>query len=670
MFSHSHIIYDTVLLQLKRTCAFFLFPLSFVIFSVAAFAQQDTQSSSNSENNFPTQWQHFEVLKGDNLSLIFNRAGLTAQDVLKVSNATSKERTFVRMIPGETLSLLITQGDLKEIKYKISSNTNIVLVGDKNTDSFTISKQSIIAPNQENIQPSISESTRKTAEPSTNNVPAEFINAADFNAIERTIIEVTKTDQLDDIFQKAGLTKDDLSNIIQASSEKDYFAKLQSGDVFDFLIVDNSLLEIKYTNGDKKTHTFIRQVDNSKHFVYANNSDTTIVKVKTAPVDHQLSALINKPISKKDLWIYYNVQSGDNLSTMFIRAGLSHTDVHYVDSATREANLFRRMMIGEKLAFLIRANELIKVKYIINPLKSVLISRVDKTTYQHQVLERKPITEEAFASGEIKSSLYIDALNAGMSSNVTMNFAKVFSWDLDFSQDLQPGDKFQVIYEKLTIDGNKIKDGNILAAQFITGGQNLIGIFFKDSFGGVGFYTPEGRSMRKAFLRMPVEFARISSKFNPRRRHPISNKIRAHQGVDYAAKRGTPIMASGNGKIVFRGRKRGYGNTIIIQHGSDTNTLYAHMSGFNKDFSIGSRIQQGQVLGYVGSTGAATGSHLHYEFRVNGVHKNPLTVKLKKASSLAPKEMANFKLVAKKVLDKFNIKSDEYIASKATNPKI
>lgn len=667
MFSNTHFINSiTAGFRFNKFLAFLLLSLTFIIFSYSALAQQGIASALERDSQTAAQWRHFEVLKGDNLSIIFNRAGLSPQDVLKVSNATIKERTFVKMIPGETLSFLIIEGALKEINYKISSDTHIVLINEDNTDNFHISQQLIINPKQAAIidaEPSLVPLTQPAV---------EYINAVDYSEIERTIIEVTATDDLAIIFKKAGLGKDDLNNIIQASTEKPYFDKLQSGDVFNFLIVDNSLLEIKYTNTDQQTQSFVRQLDNNRQFINAqtiNNTPSTSQAV-SASTEQDLAALISKSISDKDHWIYYNVQSGDNLSTLFIRAGLSHTDVHYVDSATREDKIFQRMMIGEKLAFLIRAGQLIQVKYIINPLKSVLITRVDKTSYQHQILERKPIAEEVLASGEIKSSLYIDALNAGLSSNLTMNFAKVFSWDVDFSQDLQPGDKFKVIYEKLTIDGSKIKDGNIIAAQFTTGGQDLIGIFYKDSQGGVGFYTPQGRSMRKAFLRMPVEFARISSKFNPRRRHPISNKIRAHKGVDYAAKRGTPIMASGNGKIIFRGRKRGYGNTIIIQHGSEINTLYAHMSGFNKEYKIGSRVQQGQVIGYVGATGAATGSHLHYEFRVMGVHKNPLTVKLKKAASLAPKEMANFKLVANKVLAKLNIKSEENLASKAVNTNI
>jgi len=621
------------------------------------------QQSADAQQQLSTDWQHLVVRKGDNLSTLFSRAGLSAQDVLKISNATSETRTFVRMIPGETLSLLVADKQIQEIKYWISASTYIHIIKPSQGEGFEVTQRKQTSVIDEQTASSLEiEAARVIKE------HRELIDINDFSAVERTIIEVTQADKIDSVFSKAGLSAKDVANIISTSTDKDYFKQMQNGDNFNFLIVDNQLLQLEYSNSDSKV-AFTRDANQLDLYTSSAFSLTASETAKKS-TDNAIQSLINSASTTADNWIYYNVQAGDNLSTIFIRAGLSHTDVHYVDKATAQDSIFQRMQIGQKLAFLIRAGELIKVKYIINPLKSVLITRLDKTAYQYQKMERSPVAKQVVVAGQIKNSLYIDALNAGLSSNLTMNFAKVFSWDVDFSQDLQAGDQFQVVYEQLTLDGSKIKDGNILAAQFKTGGQNLIGIFYRDSQGGVGFYTPDGRSMRKAFLRMPVEFARISSKFNPRRRHPISNKIRAHKGVDYAAKRGTPIMASGNGKIIFRGRKNGYGNTVVIQHGSQINTLYAHMSRFNKDFKVGSRVQQGQVIGYVGSTGAATGSHLHYEFRVNGIHKNPLTVKLKKATSLPSSELAQFKQVAAKVLSKLNLNSGQTIASKDPNANI
>ena len=638
-----------------KAVAFLQLSLVLLLMSGFSHSQQDPNIQRSAD------WLHLEVKQGDNLSTLFSRAGLSAQEVLKISNATSDARTFVRMIPGETLSLKVNAKKITEIEYWITDDTYIHILKSLDSDQFEIVQRTINVIKETELASSPAIDTKNLNQ---NNLSP--IDISDFSAIERTIIEVTQSEKLDSVFTKAGLNAQDVANIINASTDKEYFKEMKNGDNFNFLIVDNELLQLEYSNSENKV-AFTR--DKNLLDVYTRSgsspaSDNTSQLVE----ENSIQALLNTPTSETDNWIYYNVLADDNLSTLFIRAGLSHTDVHYVDKATNEEKIFSRMQVGEKLAFLIRSGQLIKVKYIINPLKSVLVTRTDKTDYIYETLERSPVKKQVLVGGKIKNSLYIDALNAGLTSNLTMNFAKVFSWDVDFSQDLQPGDEFQVVYEQLTIDGSKIKDGNILAAQFKTGGQNLIGIFYRDSQGDVGFYTPDGRSMRKAFLRMPVEFARISSKFNPRRRHPISNKIRAHKGVDYAAKTGTPIMASGNGKIIFRGRKNGYGNTIIIQHGSDINTLYAHMSGFNKDFKKGSRVQQGQVIGYVGATGMVTGAHLHYEFRVSGVHKNPLTVKLKKAAKLPESELENFKQVAAKVMTKF--KSEETIASKKPNSNL
>jgi len=634
-----------------------LLQLSFALLLMSSFSH--SQQKPNIQRS--ADWLHLEVKKGDNLSTLFSRAGLSAQEVLKISNATSDARTFVRMIPGETLSLKINAKKISEIEYWITADTYIHILKSSDSDQFDIAQRTINEVKEPKVVSSPAIETKKL-----NRDNLSPIDITDFSAIKRTIIQVTQSEKLDSVFTRAGLSARDVANIINASTDKDYFKEMQNGDNFNFLIVDHELLQLEYSNSENKV-AFTR--DKNLLDVYTHSASSPVSDNSSQLVEENpIQALLNAPSSETDNWIYYNVQAGDNLSTLFIRAGLSHTDVHYVDKATNQEKIFSRMQVGEKLAFLIRSGELIKVKYIINPLKSVLVTRTDNTAYIYETLERSPIKKQVLVSGQIKNSLYIDALNAGLTSNLTMNFAKVFSWDVDFSQDLQPGDEFQVVYEQLTIDGSKIKDGNILAAQFKTGGQNLIGIFYRDSQGDVGFYTPDGRSMRKAFLRMPVEFARISSKFNPRRRHPVSNKIRAHKGVDYAAKTGTPIMASGNGKIIFRGRKNGYGNTIVIQHGSDINTLYAHMSRFNKDFKTGSRVQQGQIIGYVGATGLVTGAHLHYEFRVSGVHKNPLTVKLKKAEKLPESELENFKQVAAKVMTKF--KSEETIASKNPNSSL
>jgi murein DD-endopeptidase MepM/ murein hydrolase activator NlpD len=230
-----------------------------------------------------------------------------------------------------------------------------------------------------------------------------------------------------------------------------------------------------------------------------------------------------------------------------------------------------------------------------------------------------------------------------MSEPLILAFAEIFRWDVDFALDIQPQDSFTVLYEERFLDGEKVGDGDILAAEFVNHGKMYRAVRYIDSEGNNQYFTPEGRSMRQTFLRSPVDFRRISSRFRPERWHPILGVKRPHRGVDYAAATGTPIWAAGDGKIAFIGTKGGYGKTIILQHGSRYSTLYGHLSRFHKGLKIGSQVRQGDVIGYVGMTGLATGPHLHYEFRIDGKHVNPITVKLPRPLLLNGKQLAEFR---------------------------
>jgi murein DD-endopeptidase MepM/ murein hydrolase activator NlpD len=257
-----------------------------------------------------------------------------------------------------------------------------------------------------------------------------------------------------------------------------------------------------------------------------------------------------------------------------------------------------------------------------------------------------PVTiKTASVRGLVESSLFASARKAGLSADLIMRMANdIFGWDIDFALDIQPGDEFNVVYEKQYRDNEYIGDGRILAAEFINAGHTYRAIRFDSPDGEVGnYFTPEGRSMHKQFLRAPVDFTRISSGFNLARLHPILNRIRAHKGVDYAASTGTPIKAAGDGKISFQGVQNGYGNVVILDHGNGITTLYGHMSRFAKGARNGERVKQGDIIGYVGMTGAATGPHLHYEYRINGNYKDPRTVPLPNAEPIPPAYAAEFR---------------------------
>ena len=346
--------------------------------------------------------------------------------------------------------------------------------------------------------------------------------------------------------------------------------------------------------------------------------------------------------SESDIdWQVETVRSGDSLARIFSRLDISAQQLdRLMRTGGKEAAVLKRIMPGQKLRFDVRDGELQQLVYEIDRLNTLHVQR-EGEGFGTRTETRELETRVTNASGEISSSLFLAGMDAGLSDNLIMELAGIFGWDIDFALDIREGDHFTLLYEEKYLDGEKLRDGNILAAEFTNRGKTYRALRYTDPSGRSDYYTPDGRSMRKAFIRTPVDFTRISSRFG-KRYHPTLKKRKNHHGVDYAAPRGTPIKAAGDGKLLFVGRKGGYGKTVIIQHGGKYSTLYAHMSRIKPGMRRGKHVRQGQVIGYVGSTGRSTGPHLHYEFRVNGVHRNPLTVKLPDAAPIQAKYRADF----------------------------
>lgn len=400
------------------------------------------------------------------------------------------------------------------------------------------------------------------------------------------------------------------------------------------------------------------------------DNQTVAIANPTLPVEQtgtpaaadKAKSIIAKAEQPKENWLEIEIRSGDNLTTLFKKAGLGANEMYPLLNGVKPSNTLTRLMPGEKLEFLVDSGKLQKLRHVKSPLNSTLISRTD-SGYAVEEIARTPDTRQIYKQGTIDSSLFLAAQSAGISQAKIMELAGIFGWDVDFVLDIRKGDSFKVIYEELMLDGKVIKDGNILAAEFTNRGETFQAIRYSDSEGNSNYYTPEGDSMRKAFLRTPVDFTRISSKFNPNRKHPIFKTSRPHRGVDYAAPTGTPIKSSGDGKVIFAGTKGGYGKVVIVQHGQKYTTLYAHMNRIKPGMKRGQRVKQGQTIGYVGSTGYATGPHLHYEFRINGVHRNPLTVELPEADPLPKKELAKYNPIASNLLAQLENYSQTRLAS-------
>ena len=355
------------------------------------------------------------------------------------------------------------------------------------------------------------------------------------------------------------------------------------------------------------------------------------------------------PLSQHN-WLTHTVAPGENLSTIFAKYGLSKKTLYQIVSTSEFSKEISGLHPGKIFKISINdSGDLDTLRYYPNKLVTLEIKQTAEgleSTKSVKKVEKQIVN----ARVKINSSLFSDAKATGLSDKLVMEIAQIFAWDIDFALDLQRGDEFTVIYEQLFLDGEKIGTGSILATEFINRGRPHIAVRYEDSNGDANYFTPDGKSLKKSFLRTPVQFARISSRFNLQRRHPVLNKIRAHKGVDYAAPTGTPIRATGNGKIVFKGRKGGYGRVVIVQHGKIYSTLYAHLSRFNNNIGKGAKVTQGQTLGYVGKSGLATGPHLHYEFRVNGRHKNPLTVKLPKSIPINKENLISFKTSTNPIL--------------------
>lgn len=268
--------------------------------------------------------------------------------------------------------------------------------------------------------------------------------------------------------------------------------------------------------------------------------------------------------------------------------------------------------------------------------------------------------------GVIETTFADAAGKAGLSRAMIFELTRIFAWDIDFASSLKTGDQFTVIYKSAQGFGNGKNQGNVIAAEFITGGKVLTAVRYKDRNGIVSYYSPEGKSLHKAFLSAPVDFARVSSHFSSHRKHPVLNRIRAHKGVDYAARTGTPVKSAGDGVVSFLGRKGGYGQVLMVKHGDHYETLYAHLSGFKKGLRNGASVRQGDVIGYVGQTGLATGPHLHYEFRIDGVHKNPESLKLDHSMPLDSQQMAEFNSQVRPLLAQlYRVKANSLLAKNA-----
>jgi murein DD-endopeptidase MepM/ murein hydrolase activator NlpD len=400
-------------------------------------------------------------------------------------------------------------------------------------------------------------------------------------------------------------------------------------------------------------------------FGIAPQTDTSNIPVSTVVENLTVPANViqaDDSISTTAYWRDERIEPGDTVASVLNRLGVSSEETARFLRNHEATRALAQIKPGKRIqAQTTDAGELLWLHHINTAGTLLQISRQDANftvTQQQAALKTRTVMK----SGEIRSSLFGATDAAGIPDSITTQLADLFSTDIDFHKDLRPGDKFKVVYEAMYNNGELVMTGRILAAEFTNDGQTYRAVYFQQTNGKGEYYTPDGKSLKKAFLRSPIEFSRISSGFGMRY-HPILKQWREHKGVDYAAPAGTKIKAVADAVVAFAGQERGYGNFILLQHSSNYSTAYGHLSAFAKGLHKGEKIHQGDVIGYVGSTGWATGPHLHFEFRIAGVAVNPLTAKIPYTLPISAQYRSTFKSDAQPLLAKLDLLNGTNLAA-------
>lgn len=390
-------------------------------------------------------------------------------------------------------------------------------------------------------------------------------------------------------------------------------------------------------------------------FGTAPDTLTSDVVQETTVQSVDLPAPVSADGGAFDFWREERIRSGDNLQSLLARMGVAGEEVQSVLAERSQISKLGKLMPGRTvLARVTVTGRLLLFRYMADDAKLISIERAEgRFVIGEQSIQLEPTL--VMRSGIITHSLFGATDDANVPDTIASEMAEVFSGEIDFHRDLRKGDRFSVVYEAYLHEGRLIKTGRLMAAEFINDGRTVQALNFIDPSGNSGYYAPDGRSLKRAFLKSPLPFTRITSGFSNSRYHPVLNEWRAHRGIDYGAATGTPVRAVSDASVKFVGKQRGYGNLVILDHASPYSTAYGHLSRFGAGLRQGARVRQGQVIGYVGMTGLASGPHLHYEFRINNVQKNPLAMKLPSATPLDNRHKPKFLAESAPLMQRLNL---------------
>jgi murein DD-endopeptidase MepM/ murein hydrolase activator NlpD len=479
-------------------------------------------------------------------------------------------------------------------------------------------------------------------------------------------VTVRPGDSLYTIFKARDLALADLAAIVAAGKSTAALSRLRPGDrITVYTDVADRVQGLTHEPRRGKTLNVARDGKAFRAGAQARPANAVMVSAATAAGIAENSIYRDElhkpppPLRRQTV----SVSNGDSLYSIFKRNGFQLADLATIVKAGGDAKQLTRLVPGQRLDFhLTTENSISRLVHYLDDTRTLHVRR-NGVGYDSKLVDVPLDRHMATATGTIDASLFVAGQRAGLSNKIIMQLVEIFGWDVDFALDIRKGDRFAVVYEELYKNGEKLKDGNILVAMFTNQGRTTRIVRYEYADGRSAYFTPEGVSIRKAFLRSPVNYTRISSRFSLRRKHPKLHKFRAHRGVDYAAARGTPIKASGDGKVVFIGYKGGYGKTVVLRHGAVYTTLYAHMSRFARGLRRGRRVSQGQTIGFIGSTGLATGPHLHYEFRLRGVHRNPLKVKLPRAAPIEKQYRQDFLVKTRDLVARLDVLTNPTLAA-------
>ena len=347
------------------------------------------------------------------------------------------------------------------------------------------------------------------------------------------------------------------------------------------------------------------------------------------------------------------IKRNDSLFAILNQLGVPKEDIINLINS-KKSSLLSKIEVGDKIRIFVDSNGFLqKLFYVDDFEKGVLAERKNNEfTISKYINEIEKV--RVFKHVVIEDSMYMSGLREEIPDSVLMDLAYINGWDIDFTHDIQPGDNYSLIYEEIIVNGEKVVDGDILISEFNNKEKKYVAARFNIDRDNAEYFNPDGENVKKAFLRSPVEISYISSKYNLKRRHPVLHTIRAHRGVDYAANTGSPVRATGDGTVSFAQYNGGCGNEVKIKHSEDYETRYCHLDRFNPRTKVGRKVKQGQTIGYVGSTGLATGPHLHYEFHVNGKHTDPLKVRFPNASPIDSSQLTAFKTKFKSLQKELN----------------